>query len=217
LLYFRDKKDNEVGGFGITDPEDLLFVKDFITVKQQVTCASVKFDDEAVADLFEEQVDLGRKPEQFARIWLHTHPGDMVEPSFVDEETFERVFGKCQWAVMFILAQNNKTYSKLTFNVGPRGEILIPAEVNYGQDFAASDKKAWDTEYEANIQSAIWQPGHCNGNLDVDFDQDFESSCMPHDLLGDFEEMTPAERQYVLDELADRPDLWDEESEVMCL
>jgi len=72
LLYFRDKSDNEVGGFGITELDDLLFVKEFFTVKQEVTAVSVKFDDEAVADFFEDQVDLGRKPEQFARIWLHS-------------------------------------------------------------------------------------------------------------------------------------------------
>ena len=37
LLYFRDKSDNEVGGFGITKVDDLLFVTDFVTVKQEVT------------------------------------------------------------------------------------------------------------------------------------------------------------------------------------
>ena len=37
LLYFRDKSDNEVGGFGISDPEDLLFVKEFVAVKQEGT------------------------------------------------------------------------------------------------------------------------------------------------------------------------------------
>ena len=68
LVYFRDKSDNEVGGFAITDADDLLFVRDFVTVKQEVTAVSVKFDDSAVADLFDAQVDLGRKPEQFARI-----------------------------------------------------------------------------------------------------------------------------------------------------
>ena len=87
LLYFRDKSDNEVGGFGITEPDDLLFVKEFVTVKQDVTPVSVKFDDEAVANHFEDQVDLGRKPEQFARIWLHSHPGDSPEPSIIDEES----------------------------------------------------------------------------------------------------------------------------------
>ena len=105
LVYFRDKSDNEVGGFGISDPDDLLFVREFIAVKQEVAPVSVKFDDEAVADLFDTQVDLGRKPEQFARIWLHSHPGDSPEPSVIDEETFKRVFGNCQWAVLFVVAQ----------------------------------------------------------------------------------------------------------------
>ena len=54
LLYFRDKSDNEVGGFGITEPDDLLFVKEFVTVKQEVTPVSVKFDDEAVGNHFED-------------------------------------------------------------------------------------------------------------------------------------------------------------------
>ena len=49
--------------------------------------ASVSFDDEAVADLFDTQVDAGRKPEQFARVWLHSHPGDSPRPSNTDEES----------------------------------------------------------------------------------------------------------------------------------
>ena len=93
LLHFRDKSDNEVGGFGIAEPDDLLFVKEFITVKQEVSVVSVKFDDEAVADLFEDQVDLGRKPEEFARIWLHSHPGDSPEPSAIDEDSAPDVSG----------------------------------------------------------------------------------------------------------------------------
>ena len=87
LIYFRDNSENEVGGFGITAQEDQLYVQDFVTVKQKVTFVSVKFDDEAVANYFEYQVDLGRKPQQFARIWLHTHPGDCPKPSMTDEES----------------------------------------------------------------------------------------------------------------------------------
>ena len=84
LLFMRDLTDNEVAGFGVTDADDLLFVKEFVIIKQQVTCVSFIFDDQAVADFFEEQVDLGRKPEQFARIWLHSHPGDSPQPSTTD-------------------------------------------------------------------------------------------------------------------------------------
>ncbi len=75
LLHFRDRGQTEIGGFGISKPDDLLFVHDFLTVKQEVTVASVSFDDNAVADFFEDQVDAGRKPEQFGRIWLHIGVG----------------------------------------------------------------------------------------------------------------------------------------------
>ena len=212
LAYFRDKTDNEVGGFAITTVDDLLNVQEFITVKQEVTSVSVKFDDIAVADFFETQVDLGRKPEQFARIWLHTHPGDSPEPSGQDETTFARVFGNCNWALMFILAENNRTYAKLSFNIGPKGEILIPVEVDYGQDFGPSDHKLWDEEYKANVNHIL--------GLD-DFDiftrrtagmKDFAViNSKAHDFIGELENLEPIERQMVLDELANRPDLWDEE------
>jgi len=216
LLYFRDKSDNEVGGFAITEPDDLLSVIDFITVKQNVSAVSVKFDDEAIADLFDEQVDLGRKPEQFARAWLHTHPGDFAEPSMTDEETFQRVFGACQWAVMFILAQDNKTYAKLSFNVGPGGQMLIPVAVDYSFDFGPSNKEAWDAEYAANIKVGKFLSIAAN-DKEVTEDTNLDSYALPYDFLDEFEEMSPAERQFVLDELAAKPELWEEESEVMLL
>ena len=214
LLYFRDRSDNEVGGFGITEPDDLLFVKEFVTVKQDVTPVSVKFEDEAVGNHFEDQVDLGRKPEQFARIWLHSHPGDSPEPSIVDEETFERVFGKCEWAVLFVVAQDNKTYAKLSFNVGPGGQVLIPVEIDYSQDFEASNQELWDTEYKANVNATEWLSSRARKHKNS-ADHDLSGYALPYDFIEEFERMEPEERQFVLDELAEKPELWNEESEVM--
>jgi proteasome lid subunit RPN8/RPN11 len=216
LLYFRDRSDNEIGGFAITDPEDLLFVREFMTVKQEVTCVSVKFDDEAVADFFDAQVDLGRKPEQFARIWLHTHPGDSPGPSAIDEETFQRVFGTCQWAVMFVLAQDNKTYARLSFNVGPGGQVLIPTEIDYGRDFGGSDRELWDAEYAANVKTTDWLTTR-SAQETSPMRNELSGYALPYDFIDDFERMEPAERQFVLDELAERPDLWNEQEEVMFL
>ena len=215
LLYFRDKSDNEVGGFAISDPDDLLFVKEFVTVKQEVTVVSVKFNDEAVADLFENQVDLGRKPEQFARIWLHSHPGDSPEPSITDEETFARVFGGCQWAILFVVAQDDETYAKLSFNVGPGGQVLIPAEIDYGRDFGPTDRELWDTEYAANVKAVEWLSER-NAKTASVTSHDLSGYALPYDFLDEFERMEPEERQFVLDELAERPELWDEQ-EVMTL
>lgn len=155
LLWFRDhspkNRQTEIGGFGLTAEDDPLLVVDLLIVKQQVSAVTVRFDDAAVADLFDDQVDQGRRPDQFARIWLHSHPGDSAEPSGVDEETFARVFGSCDWAVMAILAKGGQTYARLRFNVGPGGELLIPMIVDYSYPFAGSDEAAWQTDYEQHI------------------------------------------------------------------
>ena len=189
-------------------------MREFVTVKQQVTAVSVKFDDESVADLFENQVDLGRKPEQFARIWLHSHPGDSPEPSIIDEETFERVFGGCQWALLFVVAQNDKMYAKLSFNVGPGGQVLIPVGIDYSQAFGPSNQELWDTEYADNVKATEWLSSRASKD-DNSTKSDLSGYALPYDFIDEFDKMEPEERQFILDELAERPELWNEESEVM--
>jgi len=213
LLFFRDRGQTEIGGFGISAADDLLRVEDFVTVKQEVSIASVAFDDEAVADLFETQVDVGRRPEEFARVWLHTHPGHSPQPSLTDEETFERVFGNCQWAVMFILARGGKCFARLRFSVGPGGEMVIPVEVEYGKPFGPSDREVWEAEYQANIKASPI------GDLFQDsfgYTADEELCGYPSadDWLEELDAMDPAERRLVIDELTARSDLW-QESEVI--
>jgi hypothetical protein len=212
LLYFRDKSENEVGGFGVTDEDDLLYVQDFVTVKQKVTFASVKFDDEAVANYFEDQVDLGRKPQQFARIWLHTHPGDCPNPSMTDESTFQRVFGGCDFSIMFIVAQGNQSYARVSFNVGPGGQVLIPVEVDYSEPFEGSNHKDWDREFKENIQEEAFLKRTKDSEENI-----FGNDGVPYDFIEELEQMDIDERQMYLDELAERSDLWNEESEVMYL
>jgi hypothetical protein len=58
LLFLLDRSTNEVGRFGISMAEDLLYVQDVALVSQRVAGASVSFDDESVVDFFEAQVDL---------------------------------------------------------------------------------------------------------------------------------------------------------------
>jgi len=147
LLHLRDLGETEVGGFGVSAPGDLLLVADVQLVRQQCSPVTVKFDDSAVADYFDHQVDEGRTPEQFGRIWIHTHPGDCPRPSSTDEATFERCFGAADWAVMFILARGGQTYARLRFNAGPCGELLLPVEIDFQEPFAASDWAAWEEEY----------------------------------------------------------------------
>src|ERR1700704_5082436 len=126
LLLLRDAGDTEIGAFGISAADDLLFVEDVQLVRQTCTWVHVEFDDEAVANFFDDQVDAGRRPESFGRLWLHTHPGNSPEPSGTDEATFARVFGRSDWAVMFIIARGGQTYARWRYNVGPRVDAKLP-------------------------------------------------------------------------------------------
>ncbi|MCY2928602.1 MAG: hypothetical protein NTV86_03750 [Planctomycetota bacterium] len=211
LLYFRDRGPTEIGGFALTAADDLLYVEQFVTVKQRVTAASIVFDDAAVADLFDSQVEAGRRPEQFARLWLHTHPGTSADPSSVDEETFGRAFGGCQWALMFILGQTGKTTARLRFNVGPGAHMAVPVEVDYSRPFAATDLDAWEAEYRANVYPEYRVMGFGGGDPGYGLTDDamgLEGRMFPQDLLEDLRDMEPAERQLILDELATDPDAW---------
>jgi len=207
LIFLRDLGETEVGGFGVCETEDLLLVTDVATVKQSVSAVSVKLDDEAVADFFDEQVDRGLRPEQFGRLWIHTHPGESATPSATDEACFRRVFGACDWAGVFILGRTGETYARLRFGAGPGGQIRIPVEVDFGAAFEGSDHGAWRDEYEQNIRvetipwlaGALWQ------------EDEPESLCVAGEWLEEFEDMSPAERHAVLAELQCRPDPWTRE------
>jgi proteasome lid subunit RPN8/RPN11 len=158
LLFLRDEGPTEVGGFGIT-PDDLLYVEDIRLIRQSCTAVSVAFDDTAVAEFFDDQVDADRRPEQFGRIWIHTHPGESATPSSVDEETFERVFGACDWAVMFILACGGQTYCRLAFRSGPGGQFEIPVRVDFEREFTGSEVAAWTHEYATAVRPTPPQGG----------------------------------------------------------
>jgi hypothetical protein len=94
-------------------------------VKQYASDVTVRFDDEAVAELFDELVDRGLRPHRFGRIWIHTHPGDSPLPSPTDEETFARCFSRCDWAVMFIVSQTEQAYARLSFPPAPAGAFFF--------------------------------------------------------------------------------------------
>ena len=163
LLFLRDLGETEIGGFGISAGEDLLCVEDIRLVRQFCSVVSVTFDDDAVAGFFDEQVDAGRRPAEFARIWLHTHPADSALPSVIDEETFQSVFGRCDWSLMFILASGGETYARLQFGAGPGGSIEISVAIDWEGPFASSDRAAWEAEYQACVEPERWLLPHMDG------------------------------------------------------
>ncbi len=158
LLFLRDRGPTEVGGFGISCQADLLLVEDICLVRQQCTPVSVTFDDHAVADYFDVQVDRGRTPAEFARIWVHTHPGSSPEPSATDEATFERCFGAADWALMLILARGGRTYARLRLGTDPVANLQVPVELDFREPFSATDHEAWATEFEQQVHFELGSP-----------------------------------------------------------
>ena len=167
LQFFLHAGDTEIGGFGISRDDDLLYIEEFVTVKQAVSGATVEFDDTAVADYFDSCVDRGLPPQRFARVWMHTHPGESPQPSFTDEQTFERAFGRCDWSIMFILGRSGRTYCRLSFAAGPGGQIQLPVRVDWESwpELVAHEGAAlpelfdrWIAEYCANIQEVELLP-----------------------------------------------------------
>ena len=182
LLYLRDYADSEVGAFGISDANDLLLINDIVLVQQYCSYAYVAFDDESVADFFDQQVDAGMRPEQFARIWIHTHPVNCPLPSATDEETFDRVFGRAEWAVMFILARGGQSYARLRFNSGPGAEIKIPVAVDYARPFSGSELEQWEHEYLSCVE--------------VQRESQWAPTRLPQPVFPSADEMLPGQNRY---------------------
>jgi hypothetical protein len=117
---------------------------------------------------------------------------------------------------MVIVAQDDSTYARLSFHVGPGSPVLVPVGIDYSQAFGPSDHDNWDAEYAANVRAVDWlNPPKSSKETSADAQE--RDSALSCDFLAEFESMDSVQRQLFLDELAERPELWDEESEVMLL
>ena len=202
LIFMRDIGDTEIGGFGITRPDDLLYVEKFITVKQECTSASVEFDDDDVADFTLDMVEDGLQPANFMRIWVHTHPSISPSPSLTDEQTFSRVFGKCDWAIMAILSKDDRTYCRIQINEGPIiGQIEIPIKVDFTSwEFPKSNSEAWSDEYVKNVTRAMWiyhnQGGYYDGFPGYNGPGSYETG-FKNNQQSEFSDIEPEQRSIV--------------------
>jgi len=154
LLFLRDIGSTEVGGFGITLKDDPLYVYDFMLIEQESSAASVDFKDEDVANFAMDMAEAGLEPMEFMRIWIHTHPHMSAAPSATDEETFNRAFGGCDWAVMAIVSKTGDRYCRIQLNNGPVSGVYIkiPIEVDFtSYNFHASSTENWKKQYENKV------------------------------------------------------------------
>jgi hypothetical protein len=129
-------------------------VEEFVLVRQHCTAVSVVFDDAAVADYFDQQVDRGLTPDRFARIWIHTHPGASATPSAVDEATFRGPFRSPDWAVMAILARGGACSARLRCQTGLRIQVPLQVAIDDRPPFPAADAAEWQAEYDRCVVDA---------------------------------------------------------------
>ncbi len=194
----------EVGGFGISRADDLLYIEQVETLMQGTTAVSVEFSDSAVADHFDRFADQQVLPSRCGRIWIHTHPGSSAQPSNVDEGTFARVFGPCDWALMFILSRTGQTYGRLQFGAGPGGSMLVPVTVDWAAwpralqqqgEFLGEHVKLWQHEYDSNVFNigSLRPPSRGSSSLEAEEwppnDDWLQNESGPFELHAELEEL----------------------------
>lgn len=131
-----------------------------------------EFKDDGLGLFFEKKVDEGLMPEEFGRIWCHTHPGISATPSGKDETTFANEFAGPDWAIMFILAKKGEMTCRLRWRPNPAVAHVVPIETckmevpvvfpDWSAPFRASDIEAWKAEYTANFHRRTYQSNPTN-------------------------------------------------------
>lgn len=157
LLYIRDCGNTEVAGYGVTATEDPLLVTDFVLTKQECTGVTFDLDLEDGAEYMERMMDAGLMPWMYANLLIHSHPGNSPNPSSTDEINFQKAFSHPDWAIMLIIAKDDSMYCRLKLNTGPGVEKLLNVQVDFSQDFQASDRKTWKIEYDSKVTKQIIQ------------------------------------------------------------
>lgn len=124
--------------------------------------------------------------------FLPDHPGSSPDPSGTDEETFQRVFGGTDWAVMAILSRTGNTYARLQLNQGPGARCSLRWRVDWSawpqvlQQHSLLDlEAAWQEEYQQHIHPIRLAP-----TLDHQFWADLEQ-WHAHSLPGESFDVVP--------------------------
>lgn len=162
LLYLRDKGSTEVSFFGVSRKGSLDLVEDLFMPFQHGAWATTEFIDDKLPKFFDDMVDLGYHPEEFGRIWCHTHPGDSATPSSKDEATFSQEFVGPNWAIMFIVGKKGATTCRLRYKCHPDlAHILpegatreLPVEIAWGANskpVTDEVRAAWNAEYDERL------------------------------------------------------------------
>ena len=145
---FAGLADGEVSMFGISKRDNPLYVEDIKLIKHKASAAEVDLDDDGIADYLEDNLDEGIEPCECFRIWIHTHPGFGTNPSGCDRDTFVRVWGDSDWAVMAIFDPKENTWSVHLATNTPFGRTITDyCRVVYETQLTYSEL-TWKDEFD---------------------------------------------------------------------
>jgi proteasome lid subunit RPN8/RPN11 len=157
LCAWRDMGATEVTGFFVTKKDEPLQVIDALLAKAKCSMATVDITQEAIAEMFMEQIPLGIYPEQLM-IWWHTHPGNSAAPSMTDTETFEELSQDRTTNIMYILAKDNNEFARVKVS-DLKTNITVNQELN-----VLHPVRSWDNipsyaqlleEYKAKVKIEV--------------------------------------------------------------
>lgn len=164
MLFMRDQTKNEVMGFGVAeDPKALLRMTSFELVKQEVGGAHAEMDGDGLADWTSKKLMGGLEVCQCMRLYVHTHPGNMAEPSNTDMDDLRNNFGECDWVCMIIIHQKVVVPDDVTvlfFANTALGRWKCPGDmaIDWTHGFrGVNDEvlKAWKEEYDLNVKEPV--------------------------------------------------------------
>lgn len=148
----------EVAAFGIAAADDPLKIERLWVPKQECTPAFCETDEGEFNELLEWAFDNSVAPNRVGRVWFHTHPGSSATPSGTDENTFLKEFGKCDFAVMAILARGGQTSCRLRLMAAGGVSLEIPIEVCWNEmskelgELVKEASTEWESEYAARVR-----------------------------------------------------------------
>ncbi|KKM72823.1 hypothetical protein LCGC14_1416690 [marine sediment metagenome] len=150
----------EMSGFGVSDADLPLYVKDFQSVDQLSDGTNTELDDMGFNKYVGEMVRKKIPPAGCTRLWVHSHPfADSPHPSGQDNKTFKSKIchdWTVEWACMIIIGKK-EAYVELFTQISQFHGYLrtqIPAVVDWMGDFWEKNDEAWEKEYKAHVVEA---------------------------------------------------------------
>ena len=148
LAFLAKNYTHEVSGFGVSSVEKPFYVKEFHMVEQINDASSTEMTEEGLANYMDTQLAREKAPCEFMRIWCHTHPVGVNSPSKTDNDTMVDVFEECDWAIMFIITKELKTYAEIqTKALSETIHTLMDVEVDW-KSYGSTNPDDWEQEHD---------------------------------------------------------------------